>query len=420
MAGNEKALKDLHEVLAVTRAMVVTSELDELLELIIARTLDLLEVERATLFLYDRERNELVSRIATGVKELRVPADRGICGETVTRNATILVQDAYSDKRFNPEVDRQTGFRTRNIMSIPLRDYSGELEGVLQVLNKKTGDFTDYDVTLAETLGAQAGVALQRARLINHFLEKQKMQRAMEIARDIQQGLLPKEAPCVDGFDIAGMTQPADETGGDLYDFIPLHDGAYAAVVADATGHGIGPALVVAETRAMLRTSANLGGGEKLDITSILEAANKMLSADLEGSFVTCFFGVLDARRAVLDYASAGHGPMLFYRAADDSFAEVPATSLPLGIMDFTEYEQIAEFKFTPGDMAVITTDGIFEALSPQGEMFGVERMQRIIRENKHRPSREIMDCLCSATEEFTAGAPQADDITAIIIKCES
>lgn len=151
MAGNEKALNDLHEVLAVTRAMVVTSELDDLLELIIARTLDLLEVERATLFLHDRERNELVSRIATGVKELRVPADRGICGQTVLSNSTIVVPDAYADSRFNQEIDRQTGFRTRNIMSVPLRDYSGGLEGVLQVLNKKTGDFTDYDVTLAET-----------------------------------------------------------------------------------------------------------------------------------------------------------------------------------------------------------------------------------------------------------------------------
>ena len=157
MAGNEKALKDLHEVLAVTRAMVVTSELDELLELIIARTLDLLEVERATLFLYDRVKNELVSRIATGVKELRVPADRGICGQTVSGNSTIVVPDAYADSRFNPEIDRQTGFRTRNIMSVPLRDYSGELEGVLQVLNKKLAILRNMTLLLRKLSARRRG-----------------------------------------------------------------------------------------------------------------------------------------------------------------------------------------------------------------------------------------------------------------------
>ena len=137
-----KALSDLNQVLEISRAMVATNNLDELLALIIDRTLALLDVERATLFLYDEPNNELVARIATGVEELRVPANRGFCGETVRTGQTLVIPDAYADDRFNPQIDKDLGFRTRNIMSVPLKGYEGSLVGVLQVLNKRDGAFS--------------------------------------------------------------------------------------------------------------------------------------------------------------------------------------------------------------------------------------------------------------------------------------
>jgi len=411
---SRKTVRDLQKVLEISRSMEAATDLDSLLGLIIDRSMELLEAERASLFLYDPKTDELVSRIAAGVQEIRVPADRGFIGSAIKTGKTINVPDAYADPRFNPQVDRATGFRTRNVLSVPLRDYQGQLVGVLQVLNKRSGSFGEYDVTLAETLGAQAGVALQRARLIEHYLQKQQMERAMKIAQDIQQGLLPQRAPFCCGFDIAGISKPADETGGDTFDFLQLPDGRWMLMVADATGHGIGPALVIAETRAMLR-AVSLHGP---DIPLVLETVNNLLVADLgDARFVTCFFGLMDPLRCRMAYASAGHGPLLFYDRQADAFRELAATSLPLGIMEQTEYKEVGSFDFAPGDFAVITTDGVFEATNAADEQFGIARMTQVLRRCRDLTAAGMIDALRVAVLEFAAGEPQADDITAVIVR---
>ncbi|KKL64229.1 hypothetical protein LCGC14_2167150, partial [marine sediment metagenome] len=210
----DKQLWAYEQVLRITRDMAATTDLDELLGVILSRSMELLEAERATLFLYEAETDEFVSRIAHGADEIRVPAGVGIAGAAAAGGHVLNIPDAYADERFNREVDRATGFRTRNILAVPLADHSGQLVGVLEVLNKQQGAFGPGDVTLAETLGAQAGVALQRARLLEHYVKKQQMEQALAIARQIQRDQLPREDPCVEGFDLAGGSWPADETGG--------------------------------------------------------------------------------------------------------------------------------------------------------------------------------------------------------------
>ena len=175
-----KAMEDLQKVLDITRVMAATVDLDDLLQLIIDRSMELLDAERASVFLYEEQTNELVSIVAAGSGEIRFPADRGLAGSAAQSKTTINVADAYNDDRFDSSVDHESGFHTRNILSIPLCDNQGGLVGVLQVLNKRGGDFSDSDINLAETLGAQAGVALQRATLMEHYVAKQEMQRAME------------------------------------------------------------------------------------------------------------------------------------------------------------------------------------------------------------------------------------------------
>lgn len=397
--------------------MAATGDLDELLAQIVDGSLQLLRAERGTVWLYDPDRNELASRIATGERELRVPAEKGFVGEAVQTGQTIICQNAYQDERFNPQVDRETGFRTRNLMSVPLRDFEGNVNGVLQVLNLD-GDITDADITLAEALAAQAGVAIQRARLIEHYVEKQQMQRAMQIAREIQQGLLPKRPPEIQGFDVAGFSDPADETGGDTFDFIELPDGQWAFVIADATGHGIGPALVVAETRAMLRAGAQLNADPAGRVARMLATANRLLADDLDGSrFVTCFLGILDPATATLTWASAGHGPIIFYQRQDDAFQQIAATGVPLGVLGEATFEDVRTFPFAPGDQAIITTDGVFEAPNPAGQLLGVDGMVDQLRTTLDRPVGEALCKLRTAVEQYTAGAPQADDITALVIR---
>ena len=413
-SAESKRYDDLLKVLDIARSMVATIDLDNLLRLIIDRGMELLDAQRATLFLYDAESDELVSRIAAGADEIRFPADRGLAGAVVQAGRTLNVADAYADPRFNPDVDRETGFRTRSILSVPLLDYRGQLVGVLQVLNKRGGAFSEYDVSLAETLGAQAGVMLQRAKLIEHYLQKEEMERAMKIARDIQRGLLPEQSPSICGFDVAGFSEAADETGGDVYDFLRLPDGRWVLLVADASGHGIGPALVIAETRAMLRAVSL----EDCDLPRVLRTVNSLLSLDLnDGRFVTCFVGVLDPLVSHMAYAAAGHGPLIFYDREKDAFSQRRATGLPLGVMEDAAYEEVVSHSFAPGDIAVITTDGFFEATNGDGEEFGVDRMTELLRRDRDLPAADMIANLHQAVVEFTAKEQQNDDLTAIVVK---
>jgi len=412
-AGESKKCSDLQMVLEITRMMAAVVELDDLLHLIIDRSMELLDAERASLFLYESETNELVSRIATDVDEIRFSADSGIAGATIRTSETISVPDASADSRFNPEIDRKTGFRTRNILSVPLSGHEGQLVGVLQVLNKRSGAFDADDIALAETLGAQAGVSLQRARLIEHYVREQEMERAMKIARDIQLALFPGESPRICGFDVAGFSEPADDTGGDTYDYLFLPNGQWMLAVADASGHGIGPALVIAETRAILRAISL----HNHDVSEVLQTANTLLTADLDGRFVTCFLGLLDPLRAQLRYATAGHGPLLFYDRGRDEFTRTIATGLPLGIMDGVDYADVVAHTFERNDFAAITTDGFFEADNADGELFGVDRMVEILRRDRDLPAEQMIRNLHEAVLAFTGGRPQSDDLTAIVIR---
>jgi len=406
---------DLQKVLEITLRMGATVDTDALLRLIVDRSMELLNAERASLFLYEAATNELVSCIAAGANEIRFSADKGIAGAAAKSGQVVNIPDAYADPRFNQEIDRQTNFHTRNILAVPLFGHEGGLVGVLQVLNNATpGPFTDYDVSLASALGAQAGVSLQRAKLMEHSLQKQEMERAMKIARDIQRRLLPAKAPDIEGFDIAGFSEPADDTGGDTFDFMALPEGKWMIVVADASGHGVGPAIVIAETRAMLRAVSIHGG----DAADVLATVNGLLSKDMiEGRFVTCFLGVLDPAERTLTYASAGHGPILFYRRADDHVIELPTTTYPLAIAEVLNPDPSIVCPLASGDFLVVITDGLFEAAKANGEPVGVDRLSEHLRAARDKSSAEIIAGLRSVVAAFVEGEPQCDDMTAVILK---
>lgn len=403
----------LEKILDITRLMAAKVDLDSLLEVIMASTLGLLEAERASILLYDAQTNQLISRIAVGEKEIRFPAGCGIAGATIASRQTINVPDAYADARFNQEIDKHTGFRTRSILSLPLSDFEGELVGVLQVLNKAGGAFDADDEQLAAMLAAQAGVALQRARLLHHYHEKQAMEQAMGIAREIQRGLLPKSNPTLADFDIAGLSDPADQTGGDIYDFIALPDDKWLIVVADASGHGIGPALVITETRAMLRATSLEGA----DLARMLTTTNQLLSGELDGRFVTCFIGLLNPSARTLTYASAGHGPIIFYNRRQDRFMQMSATGLPLGFLADTDYSEVATCSFEEGDFCAITTDGFFEAAAPDGEFYGIGRLTSRLREDRDLDVERMLQNLYEETNAFLKGVPPQDDRTGVIVK---
>jgi serine phosphatase RsbU (regulator of sigma subunit) len=245
----------------------------------------------------------------------------------------------------------------------------------------------------------------------------------LRIARRIQEGTFPGRLPVLAGFDCAGFTLPASETGGDTYDAVGIaadgtlsESGAARALllVADATGHGIGPALSVTQVRAMLRMAARTG----LPIAEIVLHLNEQLHDDLEsGRFVTMWLGELDATRSTLTSFSAGQGPLLHYDAARGAWEERNADAPPLGIVPRIAVDLPPPLTMRQGDLFVVLSDGFYEAASPSGELFGSERVRRVVEEQRAKPAEGILKALLDAVEAHLSGTPAADDRTALLIK---
>ncbi len=251
----------------------------------------------------------------------------------------------------------------------------------------------------------------ERKRAEKELLENKEQFR---VAREIQQRLFPKCAPALVGFDIAGASYPAEATGGDYFDYLSMLNDRLGIIVGDVTGHGVGPALLMAETRAYLRVLA----GRREDVGEILTRANSVLSEDVGTErFVTLFLARLDPSTRSLVYASAGHPTAYILDAKGDIKATMPRTGVPLGIRPDTQYIASTEKILAPGDTVLLLTDGIEEAMAVDNTIFGIERALDIVRAHRDKPAAEIVELLYQSVRQFCKNSVQADDVTAIIIK---
>ena len=404
----------LERILEVTRQLAAPFELDTVLTQVIDAARAILHADRGTVFLYDPSTDELYSKVATGTAELRFPAGRGIVGECARTRQIINVPDCYADSRFNREIDQKTGYRTRCLLTIPLIGHDDALVGVLQVLNKNEGVFTKRDETIATALAAQCAVALQRVRMFSEIVIKQKMQRELAVAREIQMRVLPSVMPVVSGYDVAGWCHPADETGGDIFDLIPVAGGGLMLLLGDATGHGIGPALSVTQVRAMLRVAMRLGA----DLGSAYTHINDQLVEDLaDNRFVTAFLGFLDPAANTLTYHSGGQGPLLHFHARTGECEWLGASTVPMGFMAGIPLKKPQVRQLEPGDIFALITDGVFEYEDAAGEQFSEARVGEVIRAHRNEPMAAMIPAVGSAVAAFATGAPQNDDMTMVLVR---
>lgn len=426
-------------ILRVLEKLAASSDLDEVLALIIDALRDCLHADRATVFQFDPAKQELFIQQAHGVGTVRLPIAKGIAGESARTRSMLNIADCYADARFNPEVDKRTGYRTRNMLTIPLVSFDGQLEGVAQVLNKvpeRGGRFDAADEAIARALAVQAGIALRRAKSIAAELRRNKIEADLLIARKIQQASWPKALPEIPGYDIAGGAHPADETGGDAFDmFIP--DRVPAAwglpgeqpvasaaptgptllfALGDATGHGIGPALSVAQFRAMFRMGARLWA----PLRQIAAHCNSQLCDDLPiGRFITAFFGRLDPVAHEVEWVSMGQAPVLIVarQHAPGEGIEIDASGMPLGVDSEAAADMVEPIRLGPGDVFVLLSDGYYEAMNPANQHLGVRRVLQVVGERRDESAASILAALRAEAVEFAQGRPFDDDQTAIIIK---
>jgi len=251
----------------------------------------------------------------------------------------------------------------------------------------------------------------QRKQAENQLRQTQEQFR---VAREIQQRLFPKFAPRFGPFEIAGASIPAEATGGDYFDYLPMADGCLGIVVADVTGHGVGPALLMAETRAYLRTLVT----GAMDAGEILTQANRMLAEDVDFErFVTLMLVKLDAASQSLVYTSAGHPTCYVLQASGEIKTLLKRTGAPLGVQQDTPYAASPAIGLSLGDTVLLLTDGFEEAESPEVELFGVQRILDVARVHSGATAGQILEALFAAVRDFSKNQPQLDDLTLVVVK---
>jgi phosphoserine phosphatase len=406
-------------VLDVASLLAMTADLDALLTRIATAATELANAERASIFLHDPKTDELWTKVALGIesREIRVPANAGIVGHVFQANQTELVADPYSDKRFNRDVDRRTGFRTRNLLTVPVKNLDRKQIGVLQIVNRVGGPFTESDRILMELLADQAGVAIQRYYL-QMDLQAQAVKTAtlafeMTRARKVQMAMIPKQTPEVCGLTAASWAIPASITGGDTYDLWQLEDGRMGIFLGDASGHGMDTALVISQARTLIRALSQIN----CDPMWLLTRVNDRLAQDLEpGKFVTAFIGCLSSE-GVLNWCSAGHGPMFVRTGTGASTTTLEPLGPPLGVIPECGFDVGQPIQLEPGGCIIVMSDGIFEARNGKGQLFEVERIVELLDRHREKSPAEVAELLKEAVREWQGTDEPFDDQTVVIVQ---
>jgi sigma-B regulation protein RsbU (phosphoserine phosphatase) len=381
-------LRTLYEIAADLSSSL---DLERVLTDCLKRVQGILEARAASVMTI--EGHELVFQVAIGeksdeIKPFRIPLEQGIAGWVVENGQGVIVNDARADPRFYATTDAETGFVTECLLAAPLTVNERTI-GVIEVFNK-VGGFSKSDLELLNAIAASAAVAIENARLYKAAVEKGRLERELQVARNVQISLLPTQNPRIPGWEFASRWQPAREVSGDFYDFIPLAGHRQGLIVADVTDKGMPAALFMAFTRSLVRASVDQAA-TPLDG---IRHANRLICTDSTyGFFVTLFYGLLDPARHELAYVNAGHNPPLVYQAATQTISRLIATGMPLGIEVDAAYEQ-HQLQFQPGDFIVLYTDGITEAIDPQEEMFGLERLEQLLLANCAASACELLETL--------------------------
>lgn len=250
---------------------------------------------------------------------------------------------------------------------------------------------------------------------ITDRVAKERIDRELELARLVQRGLLPPPFPSLERFQVAAWHRAAAATGGDYYDWESLSDGRLMVSIADVCGHGIGPALLAADCRAYFRAARAATDS----VADVVMRVNRLLADDLQhGAFVTAALAILDSPRRRVELHSAGLAPLLLFDAARCTTATLGADGVPLGIERELRTVETRQIVLGANDLLVLLTDGFFEAVSPDGEAFGVERVARILAAGYRLGPAEIIDEIRMEVFRFVGDQPQRDDLTAVVVKC--
>lgn len=394
-------------------------DLDEVLNRVMDEVITAMQAERGFVMLREADRG-LVFRVARGMERETIDhpefqVSRGVVERVAREGQPVLTSDAQVDDRFamrHSIVD----LGLRSILCVPLK-VKDEVLGVVYVDSRlQAGIFGPPDLELLMAISSSAAIAIENARLYQVAVEKGRLEREFQMARELQASLLPRQAPQIPGWEFAAQWLPAREVAGDYYDFIPLMGGQVGLVMADVCDKGMASAMFMALSRSIVR--ASLYGAPSL--AEGIARANSLVCADApDGMFVTLFFGLLDPARGGITFVSAGHDPPLLYKAdirGENPLWELRPTGVALGLLPRASFEQRTVY-LEPGDWILLYTDGLTDARDEEGQAFGRERVRRALLENRRGSAADILAALEDAIRGFSGTSAQYDDIAVVIAK---
>jgi sigma-B regulation protein RsbU (phosphoserine phosphatase) len=398
----------------VEASALVNSSLDlkEIAHRIILIAADLVGAERGSLFVLDTASGRLNALVAQGIvgHRLSVAVGEGIVGIVAETETPVLLDDPYADPRFDPSIDQLTGFVTRSLLTVPVRDREDKLVAVLQLLNHAKGRFSNEDVAFLHELGISFAVALTTARLHREIVAQERMEEELRLAAEIQRALQPPDVSSIPGLDLAALTRPCREVGGDCWDVVGSDDATrWWLMVADVSGKGVGAGLVASNVQAYIRSRRN----DRRSLARVVAEGNDLLYGLTRGrSFASLVIAEWQPERQTLTWVNAGHPPMLVRTEA--GVAQYSATGRPIGLLP-TQHYGFGTLQLAPGDAVALFTDGLAEAGwdRPTGE-FGTGPLER----NLARVPAESVEAISDALNDHLEGVEPDDDVTLLVARC--
>lgn len=424
LRANQRSEEKLKAIVRISKELAQTLELGQVLERILETTFDIFPAaDHAHAILYSPTTHQILNLISRHRKPspLLPPApSKTILQETLRTGRAFLSQDNRDSALFMNS-DSLAGATIRTVLCSPMVSQDGTILGAIQLAgNQMRERFEESDLDVLVSVTSMAALAVQNARYHEAALNQMKLEQDLEFARRIQTNFLPRGSPAVRGYAFSHYCKPAQEVGGDYFDFIGLPDGKWAIVIADVSGKGFPAALYMARFSAEIR--ATLVGRQAP--AKVLEYLNQDFYEIREGNiFITCALGILDPARHRLELALAGHPPPLIIdRKGRPRNVDVGASGLPLGLFAAAASPlpyRIQELEIGKGDTLVFYTDGIIEAQSSSGEQYGVSRLEKVLSDPL-QGVEAISASILEDVERFSQGKRPVDDTTLVCLQRQS
>ena len=409
-----RAVDRLTRIVDATKLLNSTLDLSELTRIILQIVRDEVGVERGTVFVVSEDGERLRSLVAQDVdEEIEVRIGSGIAGAVAESGKALDIDNAYENPRFDKSFDAQLGFQTRDIYCMPVRNREGTTVGVLQLLNRSR-PLTQPDKDFLAGISVHIGLALEKASMHHYIVEKKRIERDLDLARDIQQEFHPRLPDSHGGVELAGSSTMCYEVGGDYFSFFPIdEEGRFIVMLGDVSGKGIGAALVMTSVHATCRALVKHVHSLEQITFALNEALNESTKQNV---YLTFVIALVDPIKRRVHLVNAGHNPPIMVDGSGIAHLLKDGGGPPVGMLPGLRYQREL-IDVDEGAVLILYTDGVSEAENETDEQFQTDRLSIVLSQHRDKSAAEIHTAIRDALSGFVGKTPANDDSTMVVLK---